>query len=121
MPVIRRAGERRHRVALQSLSGRTSAGDGYTETWATYATVWAAVRPATAAAVERVVAQTQQVPITHLVDVDYRSDLRAAHRLLFGGTLVDTDTNTRKLYIRGVQNAEERNITLTLACEERAA
>ena len=106
----RRAGQRRHRVALQSMTGRTNAGDGYLETWATYGTVWASVRPATPALVERIVGQTQTTPVTHVVEVDYRSDLLAAHRLLLG---------TRALYIRGLQNEEERNKTITMACEER--
>jgi head-tail adaptor len=61
--------------------------------------------------VERSVAATIQTPITHIVDTDYRSDLTAAHRLLFG---------TRALYVRGLQNVDERNKTLSLACEERA-
>lgn len=107
----RRAGERRHLVELQSITGRTASGDGYLDTWTTYATVWASVVPATAAAVERLVGDTQQVPITHLVDLDYRDDLSAKHRVLFG---------TRKLYIRGIQNQDERNWTYSLSCEERA-
>jgi SPP1 family predicted phage head-tail adaptor len=117
--IPRRAGQRRHQVALQSMTGRVSDGDGYLETWATYATVWASVRPATPTLVERVVGQTQQVPLTHIVEVDYRSDLLASHRLLFGGTRLESDEDTRKLYIRGLQNEDERNKTISLACEER--
>ena len=94
------------------MTGRTNAGDGYLETWATYATVWAAVMPAVPALAERIVGQTQTTPITHVVEMDYHSELRAAHRVLFG---------SRYLYIRGLQNDDERNKTYTLACEERAA
>ncbi len=112
VPIIRRGGDRRHFVALQSVTGRTASGDGYIETWDTYAQVWAAVKPATAAMVERSIAQTLTTPITHIVETDYRSDVSSAHRVLFGD---------RKLYIRGLQNAEERNKTHTLACEERAS
>lgn len=107
----RRAGERRHLVSLQAITGRTASGDGYTTTWETYANVRAAVVPATASATERATAQTQQVPITHVVTIDYRSDLRAAHRVLF---------DDRPLYIRGLQNEDERNRTHVLSCEERA-
>lgn len=109
----RRSGERRHRVALQSITGRSASGDGYTDTWATYATVWAEVRPAPASSSDRAVAQTQQTPITHLVALDYRSDIKARHRVLL--------KDTRALYIRGLQNEDERNVTLVLSCEERAA
>jgi SPP1 family predicted phage head-tail adaptor len=107
----RKAGDQRHRVALQAITGRTASGDGYVDTWTTYATVWASVVPATAAAVERLVGETQQVPITHLVDLDYREDLSAKHRILM---------DSRKLYIRGIQNQDERNWKYTLSCEERA-
>lgn len=107
----RRSGDRRHRVALQAITSRTSSGDGYVDVWTTYATVWAGVRPAPVSGTERAVAQTQQVPITHLVELDYRSDLEARHRVLLG---------TRPLYIRGIQNEDERNVTLFLSCEERA-
>lgn len=107
----RRAGERRHRVALQS-STRAADGDGYLDTWTTYATVWAAVKPVVASAAERTVANTLQVPITHVVELDYRNDLLPKHRVLLG---------TRPLYIRGIENQDERNITWVLSCEERAA
>lgn len=121
MPVIRRAGDRRHLVALQEVTGRTASGDGYTETWETYAETWASVRPATATLLERSIAATVQAPVTHLVELDYQPTLSHAHRVLVGGTLSASDTATRKLYIRGAQNVEERNKTHVLACEERAS
>ena len=51
-----------------------------------------------------------QVPVTHLVEIDYRDDVRAAHRVV---------PNGRYLYIRGLQNVDERNVTWQLSCEER--
>lgn len=108
----RRAGSRRHSVALQS-STRTLLPNGYRDDWTTYATVWASVQPVTASQVERQVSNTLQVPISHLVEVDYRSDVRTTHRVLLNGT--------RALFIQGWQNVDERNKTLVLACEERAA
>lgn len=107
----RRAGLRRHQVTLQRVSGRVAAGDGHQDTWSDYATVWASVVPVTASAVERQVASTLQVPVTHAVEIDYRDDVRAAHRVKFGAS--------RYLYVRGLQNVDERNVTLSLACEER--
>jgi len=108
----RRAGTRRHRVALQSITGRTASGDGYLDTWATYDTVWAAVLPATASAVERFTAGTLETPVTHIVEMDYRSALRPQHRVWL--------KSSRALYIRGVQNVEELDTTHVLLCEERA-
>jgi head-tail adaptor len=110
MPIIRRAGARRHQVALQAITNRAALGEGYVDTWTTYATVYAAIMPATASQVERSTSQTLQTPISHLVETDYRADVTTAHRLQFG---------TRYLYIRGLQNIDERNWTLMLACEER--
>lgn len=106
----RRAGSRHHEVELQSVA-RADSGDGYLETWTTYATVWAGVRPASASASERFVAQTHQTPITHLVELDYRDDIKGQHRVLL--------KDTRALYIRGLQNEDERDVTLILSCEER--
>lgn len=108
----RRAGERRHSVELQHIIGREASGDGYIDTWRTFDTVWASITPASASSVERRSAETQQVPVTHVVEIDWHPRLRAKDRLLFG---------TRPLYIRGWQNEDERDVTLVLSCEERAA
>ena len=72
--------------------------------------MWAAVLPVEVSAVERQSANTLQVPVTHLVEIDYRDDVRAAHRVVLNG---------RYLYIRGLQNVDERNVTWQLSCEER--
>ena len=112
MLTSRRAGHRRHLVELQSITARAASGDGYLDTWTTYATVWAAVEPAAASAVERVSNATHQMPITHLVTLDYRDDVRAQHRVWF--------RSARALFVRGMQNEDERDVTLVLLCEERA-
>lgn len=102
----------RHRVALQRPT-RTPTTEGFAETWDSYASsVAAAVEPATPSRVERQVAATVQTPISHIVTIRYRSGVLAKDRVLFG---------TRPLYIMGMQNPEERNRWLVLACEERAA
>ena len=108
--VKRRAGERRHFVQLQAITGRTPSGDGYVNTWTPYARIWASVTPAAASQVERGVAGTAQVPTTHLVDLDYRTDIRTSHRVWFDG---------RALFITGIQNVDERKVTTVLSCEER--
>ena len=58
-------------------------------------------------------ASTTQAPATHLVTLDYDARIKATHSVLFG---------TRRLHIVGPpQNVDERNVTLVLPCEERAA
>lgn len=106
-----RAGLLRHQVELQAPTN-TAGPDGNTQTWTTYATVPAAIDPATAALVERLIAGTTTVPATHLVSLRYRDDVRSTHRVLFG---------SRPLYIGGIHNARELNRQLVLACEERQA
>jgi SPP1 family predicted phage head-tail adaptor len=111
MSLVRRAGQRRHKVALQSIPTTTASSTGFSGTWTTYASVWASVIPATAGQQERIAAMTTEAPITHLVEMDYRSDLRSTHRVLMDGT--------RALYVMGQQNVDERGKTLLLSCEER--
>lgn len=111
--IRRRAGTYRHQVELQRIASRTASGDGYLNTWETYATVPASVQPATAEAVERVSAGTTVAAVTHLVEMDYRAAVRPQHRVWF--------KSARALYITGIQNVDERDITHVLICEERAA
>ncbi len=107
------AGDRRHRVTLERLTRTADGAGGYTEAWARIGTDprYARVSPASARDVERVFGAKVQAPISHLVVVRHRSSdaLTAADRVRFG---------TRALQIRGIQNVDERNIDLVLACEE---
>ncbi|MGE0460902.1 MAG: phage head closure protein [Vicinamibacterales bacterium] len=109
---MRRAGSRRHWIALQS-GVDTKGPTGFTTAWTSYLETWASVEPITTSPTERPVANTAQVPATHRVELDYDDRVRATHRVLF---------NSRALHIVGPpQNVEERNKTLVLVCEERAA
>lgn len=109
----RRAGQRRHLIALQEKVSVETTG-GFREDWTTYAEAWASIEPVTASPSERPVAETSQAPMTHLVETDYDDRVTVAHRVLFN--------STRALYIVAEpQNIEERNKTLVLVCEERAA
>jgi len=111
--VIQRRGGNRRYVDLQAITGRAASGDGYVNTWATYARVPAEVAPAPASNTERQAASTQDMPITHRVVLDFRTDVRPQHRVRL--------KDTRTLYIRGMQNDGERDRTLVLDCEERAS
>ena len=84
MPQKRGAGRYRHRVTLQSATdtGPTIATHGaVTQTWSTYAAVWALVTPLSAR--ERM-DMAQVVPeATHSVAMRHNIDVAAGHRLLF--------------------------------------
>lgn len=112
---MRRAGQRRHWIELQSVPTRTATSTGFAGTWTTYARGWASVEPAPAGQTERSIANTTDATITHLVETDYVEDVRISHRV----RMVDTGA---LLYIVGVpQNVEMRNRALIIPCEERAA
>lgn len=102
-----RAGELRHSVVIES---RTLAADSYggrTETWATFATVWASVEPLSGS--EQWRAQQAQSSVSHKVTIRYLSGVDAKMRVKFG---------TRYLNIGSVRNVEERNRELELLCTE---
>jgi SPP1 family predicted phage head-tail adaptor len=105
-------GSLRHRVTLQTPTSAADGDGGYTDTWATLVTVWASVVPATARDLERAVAGTVQSSATHLVTIRYLAGVTTKTRVLFG---------TRTLQVTGVQNPEERNISLVLVCQEVVA
>ncbi len=109
--IVRRAGERRHYVELQAAPAPSQATTGYVADYTTYAGVWARVTPAPAAPNERPVAETTQAPVSHLVELDYRPEVRITDRVRLD--------DARTLYVVGLQNVDERNKTLVLACEER--
>jgi SPP1 family predicted phage head-tail adaptor len=75
----------------------------------TLATVWASIVPATARDLERVVAGTVQSSATHLVTIRYLAGVTTKTRVVFGSRLFS---------VTGVQNPEERNISLVLVCQE---
>jgi head-tail adaptor len=108
---MRRAGERRHYVELQSITGRTASGDGYVNVWTTYDWVWASVEAAPAGAVDRPSGGTQETPVTHRVELDFRTDLAPEHRVRKDGAQL--------LFIRGMENEQGRDKTYVLSCEER--
>jgi SPP1 family predicted phage head-tail adaptor len=103
-------GAMRHRITLQTPAAATPDGDGgFTETWTALATVWASIVPATARDLERLVAGTVQSSATHLVTIRYLAGVTTKTRVVFG---------TRLFSVTGMQNPEERNISLVLVCQE---
>lgn len=103
-------GALRHQVTLQGPGTAVSDGDGgYTQTPAAIGTVFASIQPATARDLERIVANVEQSNASHLVTIRYRDDVDTTTQVLFG---------TRVLKVTGVQNPDERNISLVLVCTE---
>lgn len=90
---------------------RTPDGEGgYTELPTVLATnVPAAIEPATARDVERRVGNTIASTVSHIVTIRYLQGVSTGTQVVFGA---------RRLYVRGVQNPEEKNEQLVLACEE---
>jgi head-tail adaptor len=113
----RGAGRYRHRVELQAVT-RTKPTDGTdpVESWTTYATVWAGLEPAPASATERAVDGAIQVPVSHLVPMRFRSDVKASHRVTF----TDPRTSAVRVFaIRGIQTDPRQAWELVLSVEER--
>ena len=104
------------RVTLANLTTPvTNLGDGtYDESYAALspADVWAAIQPPVAHTLERLFANAIVAVATHLVLIRYHSGVNTKTRVTFG---------SRKLYVRGVQNVEEKNEQMLLACEEVVA
>ncbi len=98
-------------VELQRVA-RVAGPDGYVETWTTYAESRAAVDPATPRSIESLTSATITSPVSHLVTLPYVAGVLASDRVWF---------KTRALYIAGMQNTNEDDRELVLACEERGA
>ncbi len=108
-----RAGLLRHLVTIEGPPiVRTPDGHGgYTETATPMGPIRASVKPMSAANIERILPVQVQGVATHLVECRY----------LAGVTLqsVVVLQQKRRLHVKGIQNPDERNERLVLACEER--
>jgi head-tail adaptor len=105
-------GELRHLVTLENPGVPVPDGEGgWTAVPAPLSPsqVWASITPATARDLERMVASTVQASASHIVIMRYHPGVNTSTKILFG---------SRILYVRGVQNVDERNITLRIAAEE---
>lgn len=77
------------RVAIQSRSLASDGQGGFTETWATDATVWAYVRPYRGR--ERPQAGQTQTPVTHKITTRYRAGVTTKQRLLLDSRAFDVE------------------------------
>lgn len=105
-------GDYRHTVLLQNPGTPTPDGDGgYTQSWTDCVppTWQCSIEPATVRDLERVAAGTVIATATQIIKGHYRPDVTTKTRLVFNG---------RRFSITGVQNPQERGITLELTAVE---
>lgn len=102
---------RRLWVSLASITPSADTDGGYTEptTPLSPATERVAIQSATPNNMESFVANTITAKATHIVDMRYRSDVTTKCRITYG---------SRVFAVRGVQNVDEKNRDLLVACEE---
>lgn len=106
-------GQLRHKVTLENPGALVPDGrGGFTQVPTQFAQVWADIRPATPRDLERRVASTVQSSASHIVTTRYVPGVTTATQIRFGA---------RVFSVTGVQNPEERNISLVLACNEVVA
>jgi len=105
-------GKLRKRVVLQAEAQTPDGAGGYTLAWATVATVWATIAPASGH--EIYVSGHLEGRVTHKVTMRWRGDLSvtADMRLLYG---------TRVFNIRAALNIGEENRQTVLFVEEGCA
>lgn len=110
------AGKLDHSLALEAPTRVDDPGGGYTETWAPLSPspVPAAIDPATAANLEHVVASAVQSSLTHIVTIRFHPGVTLATR----GSFTDRAGRLHVLTVRGMQNPQQRDRVLKLACEE---
>lgn len=100
----------RHTVKLQSVTRTADGMGGFTTSWATEATVPAAIWPVSAK--ERIRSESPTMTTTHRVQIRYHEGVSPKWRVVFGD---------RYFNIVSVINKEERNYQMDLLCEEASA
>jgi SPP1 family predicted phage head-tail adaptor len=100
----------RHRLTLQAEVMTPDGAGGYVRTWNDVANIWAEIIPFSGR--ERFFSGKIQAETTHRILLRYRSDITAAHRLMF---------ENRIFNIRAIMNAREQRDVLELLVEEGVA
>ncbi len=103
-------GALRHSVTIQTPSLTADGDGGQSTTWATLATVFAAIEPVSQ--VERQSNQTVLSLSTHVIRVRYLAGVTTKSRVVFGARIFGID---------GVENVAERSAELRLSCTEKAS
>ena len=95
------------RITIQTVTQTTDNQGGYTEAWATLATVWASIEPIKA--YEKFQAAQLQTPISHKIMTRYRSGITTAQRISW---------SSRIFNIKEVINVNEANAFLKIIAIE---
>lgn len=102
-------GSMNNRIAIQAYTSVADGMGGFTNTYATWKTVWAAIWPNSAKDVIQANAPTMVV--SHRIRIRYLSGLTTKHRVLFG---------TRYFSIVSIINPSEKGEWMDLLCKEAA-
>lgn len=97
------------RIALQAPSKTPDTMGGFTVSWVTVCTVWAAVWPVNAT--EAILAERNQMDVTHRIRIRYRSALKPSWRVSFAG---------RFFNIVSIIDQNSAHCWLDLLCKEAA-
>ena len=108
-----RAGRLNKRVIIEANTEAANALQETTDSWATLATVWAAIEPLRGA--EFQAGQQIQADKQVRIIIWYRSDVTTEHRIAFADQKTGT---TRYFEINSVIDANEKNESLELMCTE---
>jgi SPP1 family predicted phage head-tail adaptor len=110
MPSAPKIGDLRERIALQRESRSRDRAGGFVTSWLTVATVWARVSPMSTG--ERFMRSQMQAAASWRVTIRYRDDLSlspSGFRVAWRGRAFD---------VRGIENGDEQQRFLDLACDE---
>jgi head-tail adaptor len=110
------SGRLTQRVTLEVAAAAAPDGDGgYTETYVPLDPPEACVAIESAPGMDQRIANTAIVSAIYHVTLHYRRDLTTKVRLAF----VDKSGRQRLLWVRGMENLDEANVTVRLSCEEQ--
>jgi len=98
------------RISLQDPSKVSDSMGGFTETWTTVCTVFAAVWPVSAT--EKIQSAAPTMTISHRIRIRYRKVLKASWRVLYNG---------RYFSIVSITDPNEAHEWLDLLCKEVVA
>lgn len=101
------ASDFKHRVAFEATTQTSDNAGGFTEAWATVATVWAKIEPARA--YERFVSMQTETHVTHKITCRYNSAIATAKRATY---------DSRTFDVTGIINVDEANQYMILTVVE---
>lgn len=101
-------GKLRDRITIERRIREPDGYGGFTESWTTFATVWAQVKPVSAR--ERMFAQKLEGNITHMIRIRHLDGVTADMRIGLKGRVL-------KIAAEPI-NVDERGRWLDLTCEE---